>query len=57
MLENDYSNNTKIIKIWNNIIIITRAVIILRHIYKSMNINKRSTIIITIEIKSRWGKE
>jgi len=38
-----------IIKIWNNIIIIIiRAIIILRHICKSMNINQRSTIIITI---------
>jgi len=33
-----------LIKIWNNIIIIIRAIIILRHIYiyKSMNINQRS---------------
>jgi len=37
-----------IIKILNNIIIIIKSIIILRHITKTMNINQRSTITITI---------
>ena len=40
-----------IIKIWNNIIIIIKSIIILRQIYKTKNINQRSTIIIIINNK------
>jgi len=47
-----------IIKIWNNIIIIIiKSIIILRHIYKTMNINQISTNIITIINKNKQGKE
>jgi len=40
-----------IIKIQNDLIIFIKSIIILRHIYKTMNINQRSTIIITIRDK------
>jgi len=36
---------------------ITQIILTLRHIYKSMNINKRSKIIITIINKNKQGKE